>query len=217
MAAESYVIGLIGHIATGKSTVARMLAALGACVIDADRLAHATMLPGAPAYAPIIARFGLSVVGCCGQIDRARLGAIVFADAAALADLESIIHPPVVSEALARIDACLEPVCVLEAIKLHQSGLHHHCHTVWAVACSRDEQVQRLMVNRGLSRAQAELRIDAQDPAEETLRRADRVIENSGDLENTWRQVCAAWDALPGCLPPAPAATWQSFSQEKAS
>ncbi|MFH1086637.1 MAG: dephospho-CoA kinase [Chloroflexota bacterium] len=217
MAAETYVLGLVGAIATGKSTVARMLATLGAEVLDADRLAHATMAPGAPAHWPIVARFGAGILDPCGQIDRARLGAIVFADVHALADLEAIVHPLVVSETLARIGACQQPVCVIEAIKLYEAGLHRHCQAVWAVTCRRAQQAQRLMAERGLTRAQAELRIRAQAPASAWRHLATRVIENSADLEATWRQVCAAWNAIPGLAPRAPEVTWASMAEESAS
>ncbi len=208
MSPHPYVIGLTGNIATGKSTVACMLAVLGACVIDADRLTHQTMRPGGPAYGPIVTRFGAAVVDADHEIDRQRLGAIVFSDAAALADLEALVHPFVVQETLRLLAECACPVAVVEAIKLLEAQMHAHCHAVWVVTCARDQQVRRLMETRGLSAAEAELRIAAQPDAQLKLARANCVIDNSGGLEETWQQVVAAWNAIPGICPAPIGRSW---------
>lgn len=192
-----YTIGLTGNIATGKSTVARMLADLGAYTIDADRLAHEVMRPDTDVHRAIVARFGAGVVGPDGAIDRAALGAIVFSDPDALADLEQIVHPPVVDLTLRLLAESDAPVRVVEAIKLLEAQMHRHCDAVWVVVASRHLRVARLMTTRGLSRDEAERRIDAQPPAEDKVARADVVIDNSGSLDETREQVVRAWRTIP--------------------
>jgi len=194
MAKRPVRIGLTGNIACGKSTVARMLAEKGAYVIDADAIAHEVIRKGTPAYAAILRRFGEGILGPDGEIDRRRLGEIVFRDPAALRDLEAIVHPAVLEAIRERLQAHPEaPAVVIEAIKLLESGLARACDTLWVVTCSEAEQVRRLMRDRGLSEEEAWVRIRAQPPQAEKIRHADVVIENSGDLEATRRQVEAAW------------------------
>lgn len=200
------VIGLTGNIGVGKSTVAAMLAELGAFVIDADQVAHEVMAPGRPAYAQIVAHFGPQIAPNGGPIDRLRLGQIVFSDPQALAQLEAIVHPAVfvrIQELLAEAKA---PVVVIEAIKLLEAGLSLRlCQQVWVVTAPREQQIQRLMATRGLSYEQAVLRIEAQPPQEEKIARADVVIDNSGTVEQTRRQVVEAWARLLGAAHPTEA------------
>ncbi len=204
-----YVIGLTGNIATGKSTVAAMLARLGAYVIDADKLAHRAMRAGGKVHRRIVARFGQGILAADGEIDRAKLGAIVFADAQALQDLERIVHPAVVQETLRLLAECAAEVAVIEAIKLLEAQMHRYCQAVWVVTCRREQQIQRLMHTRHLSRAEAELRVAAQPPPEEKLARADVVIDNANGLEETWRQVVRAWNAIPGAAPASLDLPWR--------
>jgi len=192
-----YTIGLTGNIATGKSTVAAMLADLGAYVIDADLVAHELMRAGTDVSRAIAERFGPGVVCADGAIDRTALGAIVFADAAALADLERIVHPPVIARTLQLLGESDAPVRVVEAIKLLEAEMHRHCDAVWVVVASRQQQVERLMRTRNLSRDEADARIDAQAPAAEKVARADVVIDNSGGFRETRAQVLRAWRAIP--------------------
>ena len=196
-----YVIGLTGNIACGKSTVAAMLRSLGACVIDADRLAHKVMRAGSDVYARIVERFGPAVVRQDGEIDRATLGAIVFDAPEALADLERLVHPAVVAESLRRLSACRADVAVVEAIKLLEAEMHKYCDAVWVVTCRREQQLARLVQTRGLTAEQAALRIDAQPPQALKVARADCVIDNASALQDTWRQVLAGWNAIPGVAP----------------
>ncbi|MGI5916131.1 MAG: dephospho-CoA kinase [Anaerolineae bacterium] len=205
---KPYVIGLTGNIATGKSTVAAMLERLGACAIDADRLAHRVMCAGTRVNALIAERFGADVLTPDGEIDRRRLGAIVFADPVALRDLERIVHPAVIDETLRCLQACDRPVAVIEAIKLLEAGMQRYCRAIWVVTSPREVQVERLMRTRGLSEAEANLRIDAQPPQEEKVARADVVIENTSDLEGTWVQVVRAWNDIPDAEPAPIDATW---------
>ena len=192
-----YTIGLTGNVATGKSTVARMLADLGAYVIDADRLVHTVMRAGTDVNRAIAQRFGPGVVRPDGELDRGALGAIVFSDAAALADLERIVHPPVVAFTLRLLDESTTAVRVVEAIKLLEAQMHQYCDAVWVVVAPRQQQIERLMRTRSLSRDEAETRIDAQPPSAEKVARANVVIDNSGSLAETRAQVLRAWRAIP--------------------
>ena len=187
-----YHIGLTGNIACGKSTVGRLLVARGAEYIDADRLVHALMEPGTPENERIVARFGPDVQAADGRIDRPWLGAIVFADPAALKDLEAILHPGVRAEIRRRLAASTAPIFVVDAIKLLEGGLAREMDAVWVVVCPRAEQVRRLVAERGLSAEHAETRISAQGSQEEKARQATVVIENGGTLAETERQVDAA-------------------------
>ena len=196
------VIGLTGNIATGKSTVARMLAELGAHVIDADKVAHQAMAPDGPAYRAVLDAFGADLAREDGTIDRRRLAEIVFNDPAALARLEAIVHPAVydlIRQELARIEAGTqpgepEPVVVVEAIKLLESGLVLSlCDQVWVVTASPERQLQRLWEQRGMMEDEARRRMAAQSSQEAKVQRADVVIHNDGALEDTAAQVRAAW------------------------
>ncbi len=202
-----YVVGLTGNIATGKSVVAAMLAELGAEVIDADALAHDVMKAGTPTWQRVVDEFGPDILQPDGEIDRASLGARVFADAEALSRLEAIVHPVVIAESVRLLqdlgkeasstsDLAGIKVAVLEAIKLIESGMHRRCDELWVVTCPREQQVKRLVDTRGLSVAAAELRIDAQPPQAAKVARADMVIDNSGDLEQTRAQVVREWERI---------------------
>ena len=192
-----YVIGLTGNIATGKSTVLNVLAQLGAEVIDADKIAHQVTAPDGPAYAAVVEAFGPEILREDGTIDRAKLGRIVFRDPEALKRLERLTHPAVGAIIAQRIAEARAPVVVIEAIKLIEAGLHKNVDAVWIVTAPREQQIQRLMQTRGLSRAEAEMRIDAQPPIEPKLPLADVVIENAGSLDELREQVLAAWQNIP--------------------
>ena len=190
------VIGLTGNIGTGKSTVTRMLADLGATVIDADALAHEVIAPGTPGWQQVVDAFGPEVVAADGAIDRAQLAAIVFSDPAALARLEAIIHPLVIQEADRRIRAIGRGVVVIEAIKLIESGMVRDCDALWVVTARPEQQIERLVRERGMSAAEVQRRMAAQPPQSEKIALADVVIDNSGTPEETRAQVEAAWKTL---------------------
>jgi len=188
-----YVIGLTGNIATGKSTVLEMLRDLGAEIIDADALAHEIVSPRTPQWEAIVKAFGPEILKPDGEIDRPALGEIVFADPKALRRLEGIVHPAVdrrIREALA---ASEHPVVVIEAIKLIEAGLHRRCDALWVVSASPQQQRGRLMRERGLTEAAARLRMKMQPSQAEKVALADVVIDNSGSLEETRRQVESHW------------------------
>ena len=194
MSERPYVIGLTGNIATGKSSVGRILADLGAEHIDADKLAHQAMAYGEPVWSKVVAQFGRDVLGADGEIDRQKLGAIVFADAKALRQLEAIVHPDVIARTKALLSSATAGVVVVEAIKLIESGMVAQlCDALWVVIASRRVPVQRLVEQRGLARPDAVLRVDAQPPQGEKVKQADVVIENDGDRSALTRQVRDAW------------------------
>jgi dephospho-CoA kinase len=197
------VIGLTGPIGCGKSTVARILADLGGVVIDADELARDVTAPGEPAVAAIRERFGDALVSAAGIVDRAALAAIVFADEAALRDLEAIVHPGV----RARIEARLQrsrrdgdPFVAIEAIKLVEGGLADGCDEVWLVDCTPSAQRARL-AGRGMEAADVERRLATQGPdlAERLAAVSDRRIDTSGSRESL--RECVE-DALAEVLAP---------------
>jgi dephospho-CoA kinase len=197
-----FVVGLTGGIASGKSTVSAMLEEAGVPVIDADRLAREAVEPGRPAFDEIVAAFGRGVVGADGRLDRARLGAIVFADPEARRRLEAIVHPRVFEAeraALAEL-ARARPgsVAVVDAALLLESGNHRWMDAVVLVAAPRETQIARLMARSGLPRAEAEARLAAQWPLEAKRPYADYEIDNAGTLDGTRRQVAELVAALEG-------------------
>lgn len=206
--ANKYVIGLTGNIAVGKSVVRQMLQHLGAYTIDADGLVHQAMSPGAPAYKPIIDTFGQFILNPDKTINRAMLGNIVFSNADALAKLEAITHPIVGQAINTLISRAKQPVVVIEAIKLLEGDLGKGVDAVWVVDAKPQTQYQRLIAKRKMSEADAKQRILAQGPQGEKLKKAGVVISNDGNVEETWKQVQAAWNKIgqAAAPPPAPAA-----------
>jgi len=196
MKRRRFLIGLTGNIATGKSLVAQMLAELGARVVDADQVAHAVMLPGGAAHDAVVEAFGsdiLSDMDADGTIDRAKLGAIVFRDPAALRRLEQAVHPATVVAVNHLIAAATERVVVVEAIKLIEAGMHRRYDALWVVTAPREVQIARLVAIRGLSQAEAALRVDAQPPQAEKAALADLVIVNDGGMADLRLKVEAGW------------------------
>jgi dephospho-CoA kinase len=191
-----YVIGLTGNIAAGKSEVRRMLQKLGAYGIDADVLAHQSIAKGEPAYAAVLESFGDSILSSDGQIDRPRLGEIVFSDPAALARLEAIIHPEVRKMVDRLVRQANAPVVVIEAIKLLEAGYRQLCDSIWVAAAPEQIQIDRLMERRGMSEAGARQRILAQPAQAEKVAAANVIIYNDESLEKTWRQVSSHWEKI---------------------
>jgi len=191
-------VGLTGNIATGKSTVARMLADLGAEAIDADQVTREVMRAGTPVHAAIVGTFGPEALAPDGEIDRQRLGEIVFADPAALARLEAIVHPATIEVVARRVAASDARVVVIEAIKLIEAGMADSYDSLWVTACRSEQQVERIVAARGMTRAEAEQRVRAQPPQEKKIARADVVIDTSGTLAQTRQQVREAWERLTG-------------------
>jgi len=191
-----FVIGLTGNIASGKSVVLQHLANLGALAIDADLVAQETYLPGNPAYEPILARFGSDLTFSDGQINRSKLGRIVFRDPAALADLEAIIHPLVSQKILELIQTSQRDVVAVEAIKLFESGIDKQCNVIWAITAEDEVRLERLMEGRGLDEDAARQRINSQSPQSEKTRLADQVIHTDTNLTHTYEQTHNNFSAL---------------------
>lgn len=191
-----YVIGLTGNIAVGKSLVRRRLQELGAESIDADRAAHQAMMADGPAFQAVLDVFGPQILVRDGQIDRAALGRIVFADPAALKRLEAITHP-VIHEMIDRLVRRSEKgVAVIEAIKLLEGRLKDAVDAVWVVHAASQTQYQRLISLRGLSPEEARQRIQAQNSQADKIKQADVVIHNDGDMADTLKQVQAHWMSI---------------------
>ncbi len=191
-----YAIGLTGNIATGKSVVRKMLEHLGAYGIDADVLSHRAIMKSSPGYQPVIDTFGRWVLGANEEIDRVKLGEVVFKNPDAMLRLETIIHPLVRQALDVLVKKSSHRVIVIEAIKLLESEMNSLCDQVWVTMAPPDLQLERLIDKRNLTKQEAEDRINAQLPVTAILTKADVVIENNGSFEKTWKQVYDAWQVI---------------------
>lgn len=199
------VIGLTGGVASGKSTVAAMLRALGAVVLDADAIVRELQQPGTPVFRAIVEAFGPGVVRADGTLDRAALGRRVFADPEARRRLNAIVHPAVrerLHQEVDRLQRRLPPdaVIVLDIPLLLDTAPReaYPLEGVIVVVADDATQVARLRARDGLDEAAARQRLAAQRPVREKAAEADWVIDNSGSLEETRRQVEALWRRLTG-------------------
>ena len=194
------LVGLTGSIATGKSTVSRMFAHLGARVIDADLLAREVVMPGQAAYARIVEEFGPQVVQEDGSLDRKALGALVFGDSAKRKRLEEITHPAIglrQQRILSVFDEeAFEGVVIWDVALLYEGGGAAKMDRVVVVYADPETERRRLMERDGLSDADARARIASQMPIAEKAKLADYVIDNSGTREETERQVRTVYGAL---------------------
>ncbi len=193
---NKYVIGLTGNIATGKSVVRQMLQHLGAYTIDADGLSNQAMQPGAPAYKPVVEKFGMFILDEDKRIDRKALGNIVFSNPQALTTLESIVHPVVRQAVDTLVKRAPQRVIVIEAIKLVEGELGDWVDAIWVVDASPNTQLTRLVNKRKMTQDEASQRMKAQNPQSDKLARADVVIKNDGNVEETWKQVQTAWEGV---------------------
>jgi dephospho-CoA kinase len=191
-----YVIGLTGNIATGKSVVRRMLEHLGAYTIDADALSHRVISKGAPGYQPVLDTFGKWLLDPDGQINRSKLGHLVFADKDALKQLEEIIHPYVRQAIDILSKRASQSVIVIEAIKLLESELRNRCDTIWVTDAPQQVQVERLMRKRGMSHDEALQRVQVQSAQKDKIAAANVVITNHGSYDDLWKQVSEAWKRI---------------------
>ncbi len=189
-------VGLTGGIASGKSMVAAELAARGAIIIDADVLAREVVEPGTPALAAILDRFGMGVLKD-GQLDRARLAEIVFADPIARRDLEQIVHPAVRARAAELERAASDAAVVVHVIPLLvETGQREDFDLVVIVDADHETQIQRLMSRNGFTRAEAESRIAAQASREDRMLAADVVVDNTGNMAQLAERIDALWTEL---------------------
>jgi len=196
-------VGLTGGIGCGKTTVAALMRNLGCHVLEADRLAHRLIEPGQPAYDEILHEFGEEILTPDRSVDRARLAAIVFSDPQRLAKLNTIVHPRVLAEEdnelreLERVDP--HGVAVVEAALLIESGFYQRLDRLVVVWCRPEQQMARLTepgFGRVLTPEEAKRRIAAQLDIREKRRLADDVIDTSGTMEETQRQVTTLVEKL---------------------
>jgi dephospho-CoA kinase len=184
------VLGLTGSFGSGKSVVASMFAALGAVIIDADDIAKEVVRPETPAFQEIIEVFGSEVVGNNGALDRKRLAALVFQDAAKREALNRIVHPRVRKRELELLSHYKNhPLVILSVPLLFENRMEHLVDRTVVVVVNEAERVRRLIEQQGLTPEEIQCRLHAQMPQEEKRKRADFVIDNSGSLDETRAQV----------------------------
>lgn len=194
------LIGLTGGIATGKSLVSKTLKELGAYIIDADKISREVVEPYTPAWTEIVEFFGRDVLNNDGKINRKKLGEIVFNDPVKKKRLEEIVHPVVIEEENRRIEEYKkinpDAIVVIDAALLIEAGGHLRVDKLIVVYSDRETQLKRLCERDGLSRGDAEKRIDSQMPLNEKIKIADFVIDNSNGIENTLIQVKTIFNKL---------------------
>lgn len=194
------VIGLTGGIASGKTTVANLLARYGGAIVDADVAAREVVEPGEPALAEIAEAFGADMLTPEGRLNRPALAEIVFNDASKRQRLNAIVHPRVRERMLAQLDALRRAprpprFAVLVVPLLLESGHDWGVDQIWVVAVPEDVQLSRLMLRDQLDREAAQARVKAQMPLAEKLKRADRVISNTGEPSEVERGVVKLLEA----------------------
>ncbi|MDJ0762294.1 MAG: dephospho-CoA kinase [Myxococcota bacterium] len=182
------LVGLTGGIASGKSTVASFFREASVPVIDADKLGHLVLEKGGAAYEPVIAAFGNGILNENKEIDRKKLGAIVFEDPKQRGELEAITHPAIAALAKRGIQMIAErkaPIAVYEAALLVETGIYKGLDALIVVSCSVATQMARIIARDGFDREAAAVRIASQFPIEEKLAVADYVIRNEGPMDQT--------------------------------
>lgn len=195
------IIGLTGNIGSGKSTVSRRLRELGAEVMDTDQVSRDVVAPGTQGLNEIVNAFGPEILTPEGSLDRGKMGSIVFADSKAMKRLESIIHPRIKQVVEDRIREYKSgrgdsPALVIEVPLLFESGWHGYMDEVWLVTVAPDVQLQRIMSRDKLTREQALNRMNSQMPQERKIKLAQKIINNSGPIEETIARVDALWREL---------------------
>jgi dephospho-CoA kinase len=198
-------VGLTGGLASGKSFVASHLARLGCHVIRADELGHAVLTPGAEAWGPVVAAFGNGILVENGEIDRRKLGALVFDKPERLAALNAIMHPPIFrrqERLLAEAEAAgPRGIAVVEAAIMFETGSNGRYAKIIVAACPEEQQIERAMHRDQLPREQVLARLARQMPLAEKVKRADYVIDTSGTKENTLRQTEQVYESLRSIAP----------------
>lgn len=186
-------VGLTGGIASGKSTVCDIFRGKGCQVIDADKVAHELIRRGGSCYDRVIEKFGSAILCSSGEIDRKKLGAIVFEDKTQLEILNSILHPEVIRTILLNLNELEKinsnPRRIVEVSMMIESGFHKSFQRLILVTCTPEQQIERLMTRNGLSLGQASKRIGLQMSLGEKIRFADYVVDNSGTLKKTEEEV----------------------------
>jgi len=193
-------VGLTGGLASGKSFVGHALAELGCHLIEADKLGHEVMLPGAEAYDAIVREFGGEILEPDGQIDRQRLSALVWDRPERLEKLNSIVHPPVVAREERRMAEVAQSdprgIAVVEAAILVETGRYRKFDKLIVVTCTAEQQMERALKRGSYSKEEVLARLSRQLPLEEKVRVADYVIDTSGSKESTLQQVQTVYESL---------------------
>ena len=193
------VIGLTGGIGSGKSTVSQFLMELGAVIIDADKVGHEAFLPDTPAWRDVTAAFGQDIIAPSGEIDRKKLGEIVFNDPESLSRLNRIMHPRMYDMMQARIEEYRKQgvaVVVVEAAILIEANWQSLVDEIWVTVTPEDTVIKRLKEQRGLDEEQTRARIRSQLANDERMKYVDVLINNNGDLDEIGAEVKALWDKL---------------------
>jgi dephospho-CoA kinase len=189
--------GLTGGIACGKTTAAAFFSEVGAKVIDADAIGHDLLHRPGPVYNEVVRIFGSGILDAADAIDRKRLGTIIFSNPEKRRDLEAILHPRIIEkqDQLARKHHRENPhaVILVEAALIYEAEADKYFRKIVVAWCTPEQQVERLIAKTGMSKTEAEARIATQMPTEAKRRRADFVIDCSGTLEETRRQVRAIY------------------------
>ena len=195
-----FVLGLTGGIGCGKSTVSNYLATLGARILDGDRVARDVVQPGELGLQRVVERFGAEMLQPDGQLDRPRLGQLVFSDDQARLDLNALLHPLILQRLradMARARADGVRVCVLDVPLLLEMALAGDCDAVWTVECAPETQVARIVARNGLSADQARARIAAQWSGARRKAAATAVLDNDGTLAELHTRIAQLWQRLP--------------------
>ena len=190
------IIGLTGGIGSGKSTAAKILAEFGAKVIDADKVAHEVFNPGTEGLQVVVETFGEGVLNSNGEIDRKKLGEIVFRDPTALSTLNEIIHPRAYELTKSRLEEFRKQgveVVILEVILLVEAGWDHLVDEIWVTVSTEDTVVKRLQESRGLTKEEILARIHAQTPNENRIKHADVIIKNDRSYEELKKKLSELW------------------------
>jgi dephospho-CoA kinase len=199
------LVGLTGGIGSGKSTVSALLAERGAVVVDADAITRELQQPGTPVFAAMVERFGPGVVAADGTLDRQAVADVVFTDPEALAALNAIVHPAVGAEILARMEhlGTTDEVVVLDVPLLVESSKAYPLAGLVVVDVDPEVAVRRLVEHRGMVEADVRARMTRQASREDRLARADRVVDNSGTLDDLRAQVDDLWAWIGSLAAPA--------------
>lgn len=191
-----FLIGLTGGIASGKSTVAKLLASYGAETIDADQVARDVVLPGSVGLQAVVNEFGAEVLSDSGELDRDLLGQIVFKEPEKRKALEQILHPLIKKRTTELLAASKSSVVVYAVPLLVEANVDYPFDMILTVEAGAENQVERIVRSRGLSEADAQRRIDAQASTAERSERADFVIDSSGTHAQLEQQIAILWPKI---------------------
>jgi dephospho-CoA kinase len=191
-----YLVGLTGGIASGKSYVASLLGELGASTVDADQVAREVVVPGSTGLVQVVGAFGFEILSPSGELDRAKLGEIVFSDPEKRIELEKIMHPLIKARTTQLISEQPSEIVVYAVPLLVEANVDYPFDTIITVEAGVENQVSRLMTSRQMSESDARARIEAQTTSPERVARANFVIDSSGPKEQTKLQVVEVWKQL---------------------